>query len=95
MYKRQAEEHRIDFLLETEKQHLYLWVDVDKLEKIVFNLLSNAFKYTPNGKMITIFIREDENTVSIGVQDLSLIHIWYDDQPYTYYPAYRQDYYRK
>ena len=64
-----AEEHRIDFLFETEKQHLYLWVDVDKLEKIVFNLLSNAFKYTPNGKMITIFIREDENTVSIGVQD--------------------------
>lgn len=35
-----AEEHRIDFLFETEKQHLFLWVDVDKLEKIVFNLLS-------------------------------------------------------
>ena len=64
-----SEEHRIDFLFQTEKEHLYLWVDADKLEKIVFNLLSNAFKYTPNGKMITMFIREDENTVSIGVQD--------------------------
>ena len=64
-----AEEHRIDFLFQTEKEHLYLWVDADKLEKIVFNLLSNAFKYTLNGKMITMFIREDENTVSIGVQD--------------------------
>ena len=64
-----AEEHRIDFLFETEKEHLYLWVDADKLEKNVFNLLSNAFKYTPNGKMITIFIREDEEVVSIGVQD--------------------------
>ena len=64
-----AEEHRIDFLFETEKEHLYLWVDADKLEKVVFNLLSNAFKYTPNGKMITIFIREDEEIVSIGVQD--------------------------
>ena len=64
-----AEEHRIDFLFQTEKEHLYLWVDADKLEKIVFNLLSNAFKYTPNGKMITMFIREDEKTVSIGVQD--------------------------
>lgn len=64
-----AEEHRIDFLFQTENEHLYLWVDADKLEKIVFNLLSNAFKYTPNGKMITVFIREDENTVSIGVQD--------------------------
>ena len=64
-----AEEHQIDFLFETEKEELYLWVDVDKYEKIVFNLLSNAFKYTPNGKMIKVFIHEDENTVSIGVQD--------------------------
>lgn len=64
-----AEEHHIDFLLETEKEELFLWVDADKFEKIIFNLLSNAFKYTPNGKMISVFIREDENTVSVGVQD--------------------------
>lgn len=64
-----AEEHQIDFLFETEKDELYLWVDADKFEKIVFNLLSNAFKYTPNGKMITVFIREDEKTVSVGVED--------------------------
>lgn len=60
-----AEEHSIDFLFETEKDELYLWVDEDKLEKIVFNLLSNAFKYTPNGKLIRVFIREDEGTVAI------------------------------
>ena len=64
-----AEEHQIDFLFETEKDELYLWVDVDKFEKIVFNLLSNAFKYTPNGKMITVLVREDEKTVSVGVED--------------------------
>ena len=64
-----AEERHIDFLFETEKEELYLWVDADKYEKIVFNLLSNAFKYTPNDKMITVFIREDEKSVSVGVQD--------------------------
>lgn len=64
-----AEEHNIDFLFETEKDELYLWVDEDKLEKIVFNLLSNAFKYTPGGKLIRVFIHEDEGTVSVGVQD--------------------------
>ena len=64
-----AEEHHIDFLFETEKAELYLWVDADKYEKIIFNLLSNAFKYTPQGKMITLFIHENEHNVAIGVQD--------------------------
>lgn len=64
-----AERHQIDFFFETEKEELYLWVDADKYEKIVYNLLSNAFKYTPDGKMIKVFIHEDENTVSVGVQD--------------------------
>lgn len=64
-----AEESHIDFVFQTEKDELCLWVDVDKFEKIIFNLLSNAFKYTPKNKMIIIFIHEDADTVSIGVQD--------------------------
>ena len=68
-FEAMAEEHHIDFVFESEQKELKLWVDVDKLEKIVFNLLSNAFKYTPQGKMITVFIHEDEKTVAIGVQD--------------------------
>ncbi|MBP8623204.1 two-component regulator propeller domain-containing protein, partial [Bacteroides sp.] len=64
-----AIEHHFDFFLQTEKESLFLWVDTDKLEKIIFNLLSNAFKYTPNGKLIRIFIHEDAATVSIGVED--------------------------
>lgn len=68
-FEAMAEEHQIDFVFESESPDLKLWVDMDKLEKIVFNLLSNAFKYTPQGKMITVFIREDEKTVAVGVQD--------------------------
>lgn len=64
-----AEEHQIDFLFETEKTELYLWVDADKYEKIIFNLLSNAFKYTPNGKIISVFIHENEKSVLVGVRD--------------------------
>ena len=64
-----AEDHHIDFVFESEQPSLELWVDADKLEKIVFNLLSNAFKYTPQGKMITLFVHENEDSVAIGVQD--------------------------
>ena len=52
-----AEEHHIDFVFESEMPSLKLWVDADKLEKIVFNLLSNAFKYTPEGKDISMTVR--------------------------------------
>lgn len=64
-----AEDNQIDFVFETEQPELYLWVDEDKFEKIIFNLLSNAFKYTPSGKMIAIFIREDQDTVTVEVRD--------------------------
>lgn len=64
-----AEEHHIDFVFESEMPSLKLWVDADKVEKIIFNLLSNAFKYTPQGKMITLFIHNNEKSVAIGVQD--------------------------
>ena len=36
---------------------LHGWFDKDKLEKIVFNLMSNAFKYTPVNGKITITCR--------------------------------------
>lgn len=66
-----AIDHQIDFSLQltSDAAELYLWLDVDKFEKIIFNLLSNAFKYTPNGKAISIFIQEKDSTVCIGVND--------------------------
>ncbi len=41
------------------KQAIGKWdaeFDHDKLERIIFNLLSNAFKFTPNGGMVTLDI---------------------------------------
>lgn len=47
-----AEEKQIDFKVDTDCKELYIWIDRDKFEKIFFNLLSNAFKYTPSGKQL-------------------------------------------
>lgn len=64
-----AEEKHINYQLHTKVESVYSWVDRDKFEKIFFNLLSNAFKYTPADKSITVSISTKEKAVEIEVAD--------------------------
>ena len=49
-----ATEKNINFSLQTTLPSVFLWIDSDKFEKIIFNLLSNAFKYTPEGGEVQV-----------------------------------------
>lgn len=64
-----AIEKNMNFTLQTDSSSVYLWIDSDKFEKIIFNLLSNSFKYTPDNKAITVIVTESEKVVSISVKD--------------------------
>ena len=46
-----------------------LWIDPDLLEKVFFNLLSNAFKFTPGGGSVRIELTEEGDRVFIRVVD--------------------------
>ncbi|MGV3588916.1 MAG: hybrid sensor histidine kinase/response regulator transcription factor [Adhaeribacter sp.] len=49
-----SEKKNIRFNLVSEVEQLETMFDPDKLEKILFNLLSNAFKFTPEGGEISL-----------------------------------------
>ena len=51
-FKYQAEQRNISYRFESNADHFYIWFDPDKVEKIIYNLISNAFKYTkPEGSI--------------------------------------------
>nr|WP_249665256.1 two-component regulator propeller domain-containing protein [Mucilaginibacter sp. Bleaf8] len=49
-----AEKKDISFAFKSGKESLYTFFDHDKLERILFNLLSNAFKFTPQSGHIGV-----------------------------------------
>ncbi|MBW1655634.1 hybrid sensor histidine kinase/response regulator transcription factor [Flavobacterium quisquiliarum] len=67
-----AQERNITYLFEVEGEDFRLWADKSALEKILMNLLSNAFKYTPDGKSITLKITKTSNQLQLQVIDSGL-----------------------
>lgn len=51
-----------------------MFVDKGKLDKIVYNLLSNAFKYTPEGGKIvcSVDVEEETKKLIISVSDTGI-----------------------
>ena len=47
-------------------------VDPDQFEKVVFNLLSNALKFTNKGGRITIYVEDRDHTVTMTVEDTGI-----------------------
>ncbi len=49
---------------------LYLWIDTVKIERVMFNLVSNALKFTPEGGEVTVSLQhEQEGWFSISIKD--------------------------
>lgn len=64
-----AENQKIQFNFQDYSKNATVWLDPDSTEKIIMNLLSNAFKFTPSGKTINVIVREDDKNVSVEISD--------------------------
>lgn len=70
-FEREAKKSNIDFKLTSNNESLDVFIDRNLMDKVYFNLLSNAFKFTPDNGKIGITIEDDElsNTVNIRFKD--------------------------
>ncbi len=64
-----SQAHNIDYQLECAVESITGWIDRDKLQKILSNLLSNAFKYTPDGNAIKVRVARVEHQLLLEVID--------------------------
>jgi len=70
-----ADEKNINFVFSTEKESVYAMIDKDKLEKIINNLLSNAFKFTPASGSIYLTVTTPHNNndqITVSVKDTGI-----------------------
>ncbi|AZQ64883.1 response regulator [Flammeovirga pectinis] len=80
----------INYTFNSEVEEQILWVDVEKMETILFNLLSNAFKFTKEGGTISFVLTRTEidnpykegginikiSDTGIGISEEDQLHIF-------------------
>lgn len=68
-FEEYASYKRIDYSFYTSNENIEVWYDRNQLQKVFFNLLSNAFKFTPENGKITFRVTREETCTVVSVKD--------------------------
>ncbi len=64
-----AKSKDIELIFDTNEEECLVYMDKDKYEKVLLNLLSNSIKFTPEGKKIIVLLEIRKDTFSLKVVD--------------------------
>lgn len=59
----------LDITFESNKREVLIFMDKEKIEKIILNLLSNSIKFTEKGGKIKVLLKVDKKDVIIAIKD--------------------------
>lgn len=68
-FQEHAKYRQIDFYFECREEKLMLWFDPHQMQKVFYNLISNAFKYTPKKGEVILRVEEEPEHVVVKVID--------------------------
>lgn len=68
-FKDYAHSRKITLNIIMQEEEIGFYFDKQQIEKAIFNLLSNAFKFTPAEGSITVSVRKGENRAYIDIAD--------------------------
>ena len=69
LFTQQAKSKNIQFSYEHDTQILPVWIDRNNFDKVIANILSNAFKFTPTGGVVRLRVTHSEKEATISVYD--------------------------
>lgn len=64
-----AKQKHIDLQFISPFKELLFAFDADKLDKVLFNIISNAFKFTPYGGLVHVSILKNTDKIEINIAD--------------------------
>ena len=67
-----AQKKEITYRFDNVEETISVWFDSKQLQKVIFNLLSNAFKYTSNKGNITVEVRKVASQAVVSVCDTGI-----------------------
>lgn len=85
-----ARVRQIAYTFEAGVKQAFVWFDADLMEKVLVNLLSNAFKFTPEGGTIGLSLSDEAEEVCIRVKDTGC-GIKPENLPYLFHRFYTED----
>lgn len=70
-FDQMARQKGITYVRDAGVTGLKAWIDKDMIDSVLFNILSNAFKFTPNGRKIELRVSvcKNEDCVDVSVTD--------------------------
>ncbi len=71
-FKQYAKIHNITYELEKVDESIVVWYDRDKMERVFYNLISNAFKYTPESGEIRVKVWQEAGQMKCTISDTGI-----------------------